>query len=85
MWSCKVIIILLVAYLKVSLAFECGVKKVNKAQGLIAGVGSLDAYPGQWPWLASLFCGINETYFCGATIINEWTLLTGKISPKITF
>lgn len=79
MWNWKVLIIFLVAYLRVSLAFECGTKKVDKPQGLIAGKGSKDAYAGQWPWIASLYCSKAEKYFCGASIINEWTLLTGKM------
>lgn len=61
------------------LCFDCGVKKVQKSMKLAVGNGTEESYHGQWPWLVSLFASINgtERFFCGATIINNLTLLSG--------
>lgn len=40
-----------------------------------------ESYHGQWPWLVSLFKDKEisiGTFFCGASLINEWTLVTGE-------
>ena len=37
---------------------------------------------GQWPWLVSLHIKMRrgrDEFLCGATLINEWTLVTGKL------
>ena len=43
------------------------------------------SYHGQWPWLVSLFKYNKisiDTFFCSASLINEWTLVTGKPFKK---
>lgn len=61
-----------------SAAFECGMRKVTEPRGMINGEQS---YAGQWPWLVTLHAKMHnepERFFCVATIINEWSLVTGK-------
>lgn len=59
---------------------ECGRKKIKKPKNLIQGEGTVDSYHGQWPWLVSLFRleKRSEKFFCGASIINKWTLISGE-------
>lgn len=59
---------------------ECGVRKVSKPTKLVVN-GTLP-YHGEHPWLVSLQLKYSNGQFkhiCGASIINEWSLLTGKI------
>lgn len=69
-----------------SAAFECGVRKV--APRLRRVVNGEQSYPGQWPWLVSLHTKMQRgpgRFFCGATLINEFTLVTGKCSIELDF
>lgn len=54
---------------------------MKRSSYLAVGIGTTNAYKGQWPWLASLFVRMQEgqdKFICGATIISELTLLSGK-------
>lgn len=60
---------------------NCGERKVKRLSYLAVGIGTTNAYKGQWPWLASLFARMQkgqDKFICGATIISELTLLSGK-------
>ena len=46
------------------------------------GEGTTFAKKGDWPWLTSLFArrkNASDSFFCGATLISELTLLSGKL------
>lgn len=82
MWFVKLIFVLFLA--KASNGFQCGEVKVANEIGL--SVGGTEAKAGQWPWLVALFrigrpphnVEKNWNFFCGATLINSKTLLTGE-------
>ena len=60
-----------------SLTFECG--EVQIPIGLVAN--GIQSRKGQWPWLVSLHTRMQvgpDRFFCGASLINEWTLVTGE-------
>ena len=60
-----------------NLAFECGEVKVSF--GLVANGN--ESHHGEWPWLVSLHTKMQngpDRFFCGASLINEWTLVTGE-------
>lgn len=57
---------------------ECGVKKVSNPTPLL--VGGMNTYPGQFPWLASLFFKVNDKFYCGASVISQRHLLTGEFT-----
>lgn len=67
------IILIIFNLISFSSCFECGVRKIEK---LVENVGN--SYEGQWPWLVKVSIGKS---FCGASIINEFTLLTGENFP----
>ena len=59
-----------------NLASECG--EVQISFGLVAN--GIQSRKGQWPWLVSLHTMMQvgpDRFFCGASLINEWTLVTG--------
>lgn len=61
-----------------SAASECGVRKV--APRLRRVVNGEQSYPGQWPWFVTLHKKMErepDRYLCGATLINEWAVVTG--------
>jgi hypothetical protein len=60
-----------------AISFECGVKKVKYSGAFIHNGAT--AYRGEWPWLAALFTQRTNQYFCSASLVNEFTLITGKI------
>lgn len=77
----RLILIKIVVFLtlcnELSRAFECGIRKV------IQKVADKEQpYSGQWPWFVDLYTKErrdgNYFRFCAATLINEWTLITGK-------
>lgn len=37
-----------------------------------------NSYPGQWPWFVALYENGSDKFLCGATLINQWTLVTSK-------
>lgn len=73
-------LILIFYFFKSSNCFDCGEVKINLPTGL--SEGGKESYAGQWPWLAALFKnntpGQPFEYFCGASLINKRTLLTGE-------
>lgn len=78
MWFIKLIFV--IELIKFSSEFDCGEIKV--ATPLV--FGGKPAEPGQWPWLVALYYKTNAsdeksyTFFCGATLINNRTLLSGE-------
>jgi hypothetical protein len=81
-------IIFLVGLIKIASGFECGEVKVKHPIGLSAG--STPSYAGQWPWLVALVRIIpplnsgKSKFFCGATLLNARTLLTGLKEQSFT-
>ena len=75
------LLILLTLYVVQNLALECG--EVQVSFGLVAN-GNKSRH-GEWPFLVSLHVkkqrGPDE-FFCGASLINEWTLVTGETFRK---
>ena len=60
-----------------NLASECGKMKV----GIATVANGIQSRKGQWPWLVSLHTKMlngPDKFFCGASLINEWTLVTGE-------
>ena len=60
-----------------NLAFKCGEMQVSFP--LVAK--GIQSRKGQWPWLVSLQAMMQsgpDEFFCGASLINEWTLVTGE-------
>lgn len=60
---------------------EFGQRQVKNPINLVAGEGTTNASKGQWPWHTSLFLRMikpPDTFICGATLISELTLLSGK-------
>ena len=60
-----------------NLALECG--EVQVSHGLVAN-GNKSRH-GEWPWLVSLHVKRQrgpDRFFCGSSLINEWTLVTGE-------
>lgn len=76
------VLLFILIFIKPTSLFECGVRKVKSTISFING-GQM-AQPGQWPWLVSLFKFNPFTrrleYFCGSTLINDKTLVTGEFS-----
>lgn len=59
---------------------ECGLKNISKPRKLI--MNGTSTYHGEHPWLVSLQNEMVDGSFlhmCGASIINEWSLVTGKM------
>ncbi|ESP04621.1 hypothetical protein LOTGIDRAFT_135842, partial [Lottia gigantea] len=50
---------------------------------LLRIVNGNEAAPGSWPWLVSMHGGLDETFFCGASIYNERWLITAAHSSNI--
>lgn len=70
------ILIFLLFCITLSAAFECGVRKISpRLQRVPNGKNS---YPGQWPWFVALYENGSDKFLCGATLINQWTLVTSK-------
>ena len=68
---------LLMLFVVQNLALECG--EVQVSHGLVAN-GNKSRH-GEWPWLVSLHVKRQrgpDRFFCGASLINEWTLVTGE-------
>ena len=64
--------------ISISIAFECGVRKV--APRLRRITNGEKSYAGQWPWLVTLHKKVlvgPDEFFCGATLINEFAVVTG--------
>ena len=61
-----------------NLKFECGVREVSKSTSL--SIDGVPTYHGEHPWLASLQVMQHKVFknICGASIINKWSLVTGK-------
>lgn len=74
------ILILIFFCIKIASGYECGVKKITRSTALVFGKGTEESYHGEWPWLAALFTNVKEKdiFFCGASLINEWTLISGE-------
>lgn len=73
------IVVFVLLCLAISAAFECGVRKVSPRLRRVAN--GEQSYPGQWPWFVSLHTKMQrgpDKFFCGAALISEWTLVTGK-------
>ena len=67
-------------------AFECGVRKISPRFRRVAN--GKDSYAGQWPWFATLHEKMqneSDKFLCGATLIDEWTLVTSKSLNCINF
>lgn len=77
------LIFIIILFLNISnfYAFECGKRKIIGAG--IRIIGADNPYYGQWPWVATLFLKELEKFFCGATLISEKHLLTGKFNYKM--
>lgn len=60
-----------------SAAIECGVRKINHQKRRLSNKGTLN-YAGQWPWFATLRFKSEDELFCFASLINEFTLVTGE-------
>lgn len=75
----KLFVFLLLIFFKETFAIECGQQKVTKGAGLM--VGGEISYHGESPWLASIMLQKDKghMYICGASLLNQWTLVTGKI------
>lgn len=59
---------------------DCGVSKILRPS--LSMINGTESYDGEHPWLVSLQAKRNDDTFmhtCGATIINEWSVVTGKI------
>lgn len=61
---------------------DCGTLKV-KRESVLSEDSEL-SYPGQWPWFVAVFSvNITESkkeFLCGASIINDRTLVSGIIN-----
>lgn len=69
--------LLISLFITQNLATECG--EVQLPFGLVAN-GNKSRH-GQWPWLVSLHIkrrSGHDQFFCGASLINEWALVTGE-------
>lgn len=74
--------VLITLCVALNLAFECG--EVKASRGLVAN--GKKSFKGEWPWLVSLhkeIPGQPEKFFCGASLVNEWTLVSGEVLLKI--
>lgn len=65
--------ILLSIFLCVNSQSDCG-KASYTAPFIIGGTSS---EKNQWPWLSSLFFKAKNQFFCGASLINPFYLLSG--------
>ena len=71
------LLVLLILFVVKSLTDDCGYVQVSF--GLVANGNK--SRKGQWPWLVSLHTKMqngSDRFFCGASLINEWTLVTGE-------
>lgn len=56
---------------------KCGLRRVKTFE-------EASSYPGKWPWAATIYAkdkNFENQRFCGATLINSWTLVTGEKFP----
>lgn len=75
MFTFKRLVTLFVLALSIDLfviAQSCGRKGL--ASGLV--VGGTASKKNEWPWIAALFYSINQSFFCGGTVISENHVLT---------
>jgi secreted trypsin-like serine protease len=59
----------------VTIGYKCGVRSSIKSEK-VSDRNEID--PGSWPWIAALVHLRLNSYFCGASVISEKHLLSGK-------
>ena len=65
--------------ISIRVASECGVRKVAPRVSRVTN--GEKSYAGQWPWFVSLHKKMQnepDRFICGATLINEFTVVTGR-------
>jgi len=55
--------------------FECG-KTAISYDPTSRIVGGSESLPGSWPWLVGLHGGVDQVFFCGGILINEYWVLS---------
>ncbi|XP_069766636.1 acrosin-like [Narcine bancroftii] len=73
LWSCAV---LAVVFANGEAQMECGTRSITVKTSQSRIVGGRDAVTGAWPWQVSLQMVASNTHMCGASVINQYWLLS---------
>lgn len=70
------ILVLFCAFVPAIFAQGCGVVKIKGSATVVNGGNT--SYPGQWPWHVAIFSKSDNRILCGATLIDNQHIVTGK-------